>query len=257
MPSLIGRAVVLASVCFLFASSAEAQSVEDARRHYLEAEFEEAVADFESILSRPSLDAAVAVECHSHLMVMRLLLGDPDAARVHASYALALDPAASAPAGAPPEAAELLSEVRSEVSGGTRLTIDALTTPEEGEPTSFIASLDTAPDGLFETIRLRCASGDNTAEDDGAPPSVELSLLPEDEVFCRASASTAGGAVLLRARESFALGQDAAGEEGGGGTSPWVWVGVGAGVLAVAAAVVAVVLIVPNDQAMLGPPVIE
>lgn len=237
-------------------ASVDAQTVEDARRHYLEAEFEEAIADFEAVLSRPSLDAAAAVECHTHLMTLRLLLGNADVARVHAAYALSLDPAASAPAGAPPEATQLLTDVRGELGGPARLTIDTLATPEVGQPATILASVDPAPDGLFSSLRLRCASGDTAADESGAPPSIELTLSPEDEIFCQASASTETGAVLLRVRQSFVLGEEP-GETGGGGTSPWVWVGVGAGVLVVAAAVVAIVLLVPSNQATLGPPIIE
>lgn len=240
---------------FCFPTVSHAQTVEDARRHYLEAEFDEAIAAFEAVLSRPSLDAAAAVECHTHLMTLRMLLGNAEAARIHASYALSLDPAASAPAGAPPEATQLLTDVRGELGGPARLTIDTLAAPEEGQPTTILASLEPAPDGLFSSLRLRCASGEATADESGAPPSVELTISPDEEIFCRASASTDTGAVLLRVRQTFALGEEE--DEAGGGTSPWVWVGVGAGVLVVAAAVVAVVLLVPNDQATLGPPTIE
>ncbi|MFT5354330.1 MAG: hypothetical protein ACI9KE_001535 [Polyangiales bacterium] len=234
---------------------ASAQTVGDARRHYMEAEFEEAIEDFEAVLSRPSLDAAAAVECHTHLMTLRLLLGNADAARVHAAYALSLDPAASAPAGAPPEATQLLTDVRAELGGAARLTIDTMVAPEQGQPATILASLTPTPDGLFSSLRLRCASGDATADESGAPPSVELTLSPEDEIFCRATASTDTGAVLLRVRQTFAL--DEMPGDNDEGTSPWVWVGVGAGVLVVVATVVAVVLLVPSDQATLGPPTIE
>lgn len=239
---------------FCFPSLVQAQSVEDARRHYLEAEFDEAIAGFEAVLSRPSLDAAAAVECHTHLMTLRMLLGDADAARVHAAYALSLDPAASAPAGAPPEATQLLTDVRGELGGPARLSIERLSPQEEGQETTIQASLGTSPDGLFSSLRLRCASGETAADESGAPPRVELSLSPSEEIFCRASASNNAGAVLLRVRQTFTLEDE---QEAAGGTSPWVWVGVGAGVLAVAAVVVAVVLLVPNDQATLGPPTIE
>lgn len=249
--------IILAlTLCAAFTPAlVHAQSVEDARRHYLEAEFDEAIAGFEAVLSRPSLDAAAAVECHTHLMTLRLLLGEADAARVHAAYALSLDPASSAPAGAPPEATQLLTEVRAELGGPARLSIAPLVAPEEGQATTIQASLDSAPDGLFSSVRLRCASGENAADESSDPPSVELTLSPDEEIFCRASASNNAGAVLLRVRETFVLGEEQ--DEAAGGTSPWVWVGVGAGVLAVAAAVVAVVLLVPNDQATLGPPTIE
>ncbi|MFK7998299.1 MAG: hypothetical protein AB8H86_01835 [Polyangiales bacterium] len=243
------------SVAFSFSNAAHAQTVEDARRHYLEAEFEEAIADFEAVLSRPSLDAAAAVECHTHLMTLRMLLGNAEAARVHAAYALALDPAASAPAGAPPEATQLLTDVRGQLGGPARLSIDTESAPEQGAPTTIRASLEPAPDGLFTSLRLRCASGDVTGDESGAPPNVALTLSPDEEIFCRASASNDAGAVLLRVRQTFTLDEEE--QDAAGGTSPWVWVGVGAGVLAVAAAVVAVVLLVPNDQATLGPPTIE
>ena len=256
------RAITLAAPVLgslFLASVASAQTVEDARRHYLNAEFEEATTTFEAVLEKPSLDVPAAVECHVHLMVINLLLEEPDAAREHALYALSLDPSAAAPAGSPPAAEELLTEVRQQVTGPVRLSIDAVDTPEEGVEVSFIANLDSAPEGLFENVNLRCASGTATAEEDGTGPLVEVALVPQDEVFCRASATTDAGAALLRVQQSFPLGEvpleGAAGDDEG--TSPWVWVGVGAGVLAVAAAIVAVVLIVPSDQATLGAPMIE
>ncbi|MEM9865693.1 MAG: hypothetical protein AAF938_29060 [Myxococcota bacterium] len=251
----------LALVFSALAASASAQSVEEARRHYLEAEFEEAIEAFEGVLARPSVDRAAAVESHAHLLVLRLLLGDPDAARGHASFALALDPAASVPAGAPPEAAELLSEVRSQRSGAAALLMETLEPPQEGEAVTVVASLENAPDGLLARLQLRCASGEASADEEGEPPDVEVSLVVEDDVFCRASASTASGGVLLRANDTFSLGDEDGGAVGGdddddGGVSPWVWVGVGAGVLAVAAVVVTLVLVVPSDQATLGAPMI-
>lgn len=91
------RFVLACLLCaaFSFPTAVHAQSVEDARRHYLEAEFDEAIAAFEALHCRPSLDAIAAVEGHSRLMTLRMLLGDVYAARVHAAFAFSLDPAAS------------------------------------------------------------------------------------------------------------------------------------------------------------------
>jgi hypothetical protein len=254
------------------ASSAAAQSVEDARRLYLDADFQGSADAFAAVLTRPSVDALEAAESHRYLVLLRHLLEDGPGARRHAAAAVALDPGVEAPEGSPPDVQQLLDRAREE-SGGQRaaITIAADGPARSGENVRVRATLAPAPEALATTMSLRCVSGSANAEERGAPPEVRLEIeLDGDTILCRASAGPAGGAALVTARVEIEEGE---GEEqpgtgagtgagtgpeadsGEGGGLPWLWIGVGAG--AVAVAVLAVVLLGGSDGASLGGPRVE
>jgi len=230
---------------------ADAQTVPDARRLYLEADFEGAAAAFEEVLARPSLDVPTGSEAHRYLAVLRALLGDEEAARRHAAIAVALDPAVTAPEGAPPWVGQAMDEARSTFGGrAARLTISS---EPSGDGVRLTATLSPAPDRLAETMSIRCVSGSAQDETSGPPPDVALELAPEtDSVHCRASAVTPGGAPLFSAREELAIAGAGAGrgalvaggelDDNDGGGSAWPWIGLTAG-LVIAGAVVAFLLL--------------
>jgi hypothetical protein len=253
----------------LLSGEARAQSVEDGRRLYLEAEFDAARDAFAAVLDRPSVDVAQAAEAHRYLAALYAVLRDEGATRRHAEAAVALDPAVTAPAGAPSALGALLDEVRRE-TGGARATlhIGAEDGVRPAEPARVRLALDPAPEALASTLRLRCVSGTESAEERGAPPSVEVELtVAGDEVNCGGTAYTRGGAPLLSATEVLEPAPRAetgdaavlvpAEDDGSDGSAlPWLLVG---GAAVVAAAVVVAVILIGGDgeRASLGEPRIQ
>lgn len=253
-----------------YGAPAAAQSIEEARRLYLDADFQEAIQEFEGVLASPGVDALEAEEAHRYLAMLRVLMRDEPAARRHADAAVALDPDVEAPEGAPPEVSALLDAAR-EASGRRRaaIAIAAEGTVTSGERTRITATLAPAPEALAAVLSLRCASGGASADERGAPPSVSVELAVEGEsVVCRAAAGPASGASLITARAelapaeptragpSGALAPDRDEEEGGAG--PWLWIGIGAGVVAVGT-VVAILVTGGggSEDASLGSPRVE
>ncbi len=249
---------------------ASAQSVAEGRRLYLEAEFDQARAEFEGVLQRPSLTRDEAVEAHAHLAALLTVLRESDQAAAHAEAAVALDPAASPPAGAQSSVTALFDEARDRTGGArARLVVAPDSEIAPGEDATFRLELSPAPALLASQLRLRCVSGSASADERGEPPEVSVSLsVAGDEVSCRGGAHTRGGAALLDVSEDFSpsgtsggavLGGDATADDDDGGGSALPWILVGAGVLVAAAVVVAVVLLTSSggDTATLGGPQIE
>lgn len=242
-----------------------AQSLDDARRHYLSAEFEEAIEGFDAVLASPSLTRVDAVEAHRYLVALRQLLGDEAMARRHAEAALALDPSAAAPEGSAPEVLARFQEARASL-GGERatLTVGAPDGVDAGESATVVARLAPAPEGMATRLHLRCASGTSVAEERAAPPEVRVDILVDgDSVLCRAAALTVAGASILNERVELGLQREAMVADGsavgGGGDDVAIWVGVVSAVVAlgVGAAVLAYFLTQEEaEQAMLGTPTV-
>ena len=241
---------LLVLACVLVTEHASAQSVDEARRLYLEADFEAAASAFDEVLARPSLDVETGAEAHRYLAVLRALLGDEQAARRHVALAVALDPAVSAPEGAPPWVPEAMEAARAELGGrAARIAIEGA---PEGDAYAVTATLSPSPPGLVRELSLRCVSGQAEEHARGEPPQVAISIVPAAEsVHCRASGTTPSGAPLFSAREELAVSSAGASaallatereEEDEGGAGAWPWLAAGAGV-AVAAVVVAVLLV--------------
>src|SRR5262245_60593252 len=98
------RLVALFAFAFcLFGMSedARAQSIEDARTKWFEADFEGSRDEFRRVLASPSLTPTQALDAHRFLAVIHLALREDDAARAHADAAVALDPSSTPPEGAP------------------------------------------------------------------------------------------------------------------------------------------------------------
>ena len=259
--------------CVLVFSShaAFAQTVEEGRQAYLEADFETSIATFEAVLQKPSLTRDEAADAHRYLTRLRTLQGQPDSARRHAELAVALDPSVDAPRGSPDEVAALFAAAL-EVTGGTpaQLTIEAAAPLREGERVAVRAHFAPSPEGLVETIELRCAAGGEPVSETGPPPEVEVVLEPSADARCRADALTTARAALASVRATLELESAAVVTAAVGATTnatetsepstrrAWPWVVVA---LVVVAAAVAVPLIIvrpfANDDPQLGTTRIE
>jgi len=264
--------VALVTFAVLPVRPAYAQSVDHARRLYLDAEFQDAASEFELVLARPSVDIDEAAESHRYLAVLRSMLHDEAAARAHAEAAVALDPAIVAPEGAPPDVATIFEEAR-RATGGRRaaIAIEASERLRAGAPAHIAARLDPAPAALASQIGLRCVSGETAAEESAAPPEVTVAIeRVTDTVHCRAWAGT-GATRLVRARADLEIGEDGAGAAGGlgstgsdadddgGGGSAWPWIAVGGAVVAVGVGVTLLLLgpLASGDTAELGAPRVD
>ena len=224
-----------------------------ARALYLEADFEGARDAFDAILRDPRLDLQTALVAHRHVATLHLLLGDADAARVHAEAAVAIDPEAAAAEGAPPEAVALFEDAAARTGGPPSLTIEGDGDAPPGSTVRVEARLAPAPRALAAAIHLECASDDEEVETRGRPPEVAVEIDLDGRVDCEAEALSEGGARLFAAERAFGTVAPAA--EQRRGLAPWVWALAGAGV-AVAVGVIAILFINSSsgDQATLGSP---
>jgi len=243
-----GLSVVFAIALLGLAGPAAAQTLESAQQHYLEAEFERAGAELDAVLERSDLDAATAVEAHRLLAALHLIFEDRAQAREHADAALALDPATTAPDGAPLELTEIFGQARSATAGRRPL----LEVRAEGwlhadRPGRVLALLSPAPPRLVPELRLRCLHGGSVlAHEEGPPPEVGLEVTPPQgarAVTCEAQAATAGGAVLFETSVELTVG-----------VPWWPWV-VGAGAVVVTVAILVGVLVGTRDEGVGNGPV--
>jgi hypothetical protein len=240
---------ILGALVVLGSSSAFAQTVEDGRQAYLEAEFEGALAAFEGVLASPDLEMADAIEATRYLTALELMLGHERLARGRARAAVALDPDVRAPEGSPPEADALLREMAAEIDGAAELEVRS----EGGARIS--ARLSPVPEGVVTALTLRCAD----EIEEGEPPAIFLTSSASDVVDCEAEALTDAGAALYATAETLTLGDEVSGtttdEEDGEGAPLWPWLVAGGGALIAVGIVITVVLIAASgggDQAAFG-----
>ena len=242
---------VAACVAFsLSAAVARAQSAEEGRRLYMDAQFQEAVRAFESVLASAAATRADVLAAHQHLTALHVFLGNEEAAVRHAEAAVALDPEVRAPEGSPPQVAAALDAAREEVGGRSSLSIVPAGEILPSEQVTIAATVAPAPPALVSSVWLRCvAEGAPPAEATAAPPRVSIAITPgasAPEVECTAAARTAGLADVARVVERMPVSGNEAllgasdGDDDDGGGVPWVWVGVGAAAVALAAVIVVV-----------------
>ncbi len=197
--------VVTAALTVSGPAPAAAQSLDDARALWFEADFEGARREFRELLESPALDAPKALEAHRHLAVLYLVLGDDARARDHAEAAVALEPDVTPPEGSPGAAEALFRLARERVgAAGATLAIDAPAPLVVGERGTVRASLEHAPPALASSVRLRC----DGAEARSAPPTVELEVVPEGTVHCTAEALSPRGAALVSFERELVTGSD-------------------------------------------------
>lgn len=255
-------AFTVVTVVLFCAGEALADDVEEAQELYLEADFPGALEAFQELLEAEDLDLETAIESHRYLAALYLITEETRNARRHAQAALALDPDVEAPEGAPPELAHLFDEVREE-QGDIPATITIEVGEEglaRGRESTVTAQLEPAPPALAARLSLWC-SGDleDAADTEGAPPRVELDVIPDDEgqeVHCEASAETEAGAVMVEADQDLEVG------EGRGrsrrrrsGRRVWPWaLGFGGGAVIVGAIVAGALVASRPDDAFIDPP---
>lgn len=203
--SMFLAAAFTALAMFAPVQTARAQSVDQAQAHWFEADFDAARTDFEAILASAELSIPDALTAHRYLAALDMLRGDEPTAKSHAEAALALDPAAEAPDGAPRSTAALFASARSRMGGSmATLSLEARPSTVSADRLVVEARLVPAPSALTSTIVVRCGVDERTARAD----SVTMEISVRGSVPCTAEARTEHGAVLFRARASF--------EDGGG-----------------------------------------
>ena len=260
---------VLAAVLLAPLAGASAQGVEEARRLYLAANFQEAVPAFEAVLESASSTREDIFSAHRHLAALHEMQGESERGLAHARAAVALEPTVTAPDGAPPEVTALLDRARDELGGRAEIGIDTPSGPlTYAEPGVVRARVERAPDGLFAQVRLSCdGDGDGATTASAAAPEVTAEITPRAaSVRCQATAATAAGAIVLEVSRALSVegAPGGAARDGADGTHlatessdeaatpAWPWLLAGAGALVLAGAIVAIVLVAQPDQASFG-----
>ena len=195
-----------------------AQDLGAARTAYLDADFERARTLFGDALASPTLDAPRAIETLRYLVALDLLLGDLDAARLHAASVVALDRDAVAPEGAPDEAGALLDAARSERPAPPALII----TPESmaaGAEARVELTISNAPP-IVTGLLLVCRGRNGAHEARGSLPTLRLATTESaGDLTCTASATTASGALLIEHTQVLARQDSVAAETPGAAAS--------------------------------------
>jgi len=278
MPTVRSRApsIVLVACFALLAGRARAQSIEDARRFYMDADFRAAQGAFEAVLRRADLDATTAATAHVYLAALALALREAEQARAHAETAVALRPDVAAPEGAPAELGRMLADARGRLGDrAVPLRIVADEPIAAAARSRVTARYEPAPPALRAALVLRCSEGDRVTEQRGAPPTVELEVSAAHALRCDARVETESGATLVEARRELAIaapearaasepprartapqaGRErvaVARDDDDSGGSAWPWIAVGGALVAAAVVVVAILLAQPDD-ATVGP----
>jgi hypothetical protein len=254
-------AAAAALAALALAGDAGAQEAPDGVALFEQARFEEAQAWFRLVLVAPDANDAAVTRAHLYLAAIALAAGEQAAAEAHAAAAVTLDPAVTAPPGAPPELDSMLRLAASTLPrGGLSIELDGPECRERREPVRVRAALTTASPALAASVTVRCEAGDGPpAEVRSNGPTAELEIAPDVDgpgqaMTCLATARTAGG-VPLRAAELRIPSCDDDHHPGRRRRmSPWGWVGVGGGAALVTVAIVLAVVLSRPDMADVGAP---
>lgn len=260
--------VVFALVVLLVESQAQGQTLDGARRQYLEADFRGATDAFNAVLDLEDLEVEDAATAHLYLAALALMFDDEAQATLHAEAALALDPFLEPPAGSPSRLAEIVRDVQERTNGRpAEIAMRHQGPLDPDSPVEVFAHLDPAPSLLTATLSLECTTDEgNTVREQGPPPEIQLSIFGASGALqCVAAASTSAGATLvlasmetvLEAQAPVSFTQDSPAQP-----RPerrrWLWVGVVTGIVA-AVAIVGIVLGVTltDDDVILNETTIE
>lgn len=260
--------VVLAVVIMLFESQAAGQTLEEAQRRYLEADFRGATEAFNAVFDLEDLEVSDAATAHLYLAALALMFDDEARATLHAEAALALDPFLEPPAGSPSRLAELIRDIHDRTNGrSAEIEIRHQGPLEPDSAVEVSARLDPAPSVLAATISLECTTEEGTTvRERGPPPEIQLSIFDATGALqCVAAALTSAGATLvlasletvLETRTPVSFTQDRP-EPQRPRSRRWLWAGVVTGVVA-ALAIVGIVLGVTltDDDVILNETTIE
>lgn len=190
----LGAVACVFAAGFAQPSFALAQSdVSEARRLYEEAEFAAAVAALDRAEASDSLGHAGLLQALELRLYLHLATGGAGQMRTDLLRLLTVDPDYQAGAEAPPEAAQMLAQLRAEI--GPPLAVHASATLN-GSAVSIEGSVENDEVGITRDVRVsaRVGSADVTV----ASRSAILRVATGDTVAYWAEAIGPGGAVLAR-----------------------------------------------------------
>jgi len=212
VPASVRAALALAISLGLWPALAlaEPESLEQARRLYLAARFDDAERAFLDLLADPSATRADVTQAYRHLAVIRLARGRRAAAEEAALRAASLDPTVQAPEGASGSVRALFEDVRARVpASGLAARLRAPIDPVAGAPAEVEIEVDGDPGQLASAAIISCG---------GAQVRIPLPRGPAGSARanaavgmgaasgpgeCTAQVTTASGAVVAEAAVAF------------------------------------------------------
>jgi hypothetical protein len=226
-------AVLAAMLETMIGAPASAQCVASAVERFQSADFDGAHDELRRCLAAGDIGRADALEAYRHLAAIALVRGDRPGAEAYARSAIALDPATSAPEGAPELLREILDTLRARVERAT-LRIEHYLA--QGE---VVLALEGDARELLPQLALECASQPSAAPTPwsrsahGPPPLVRLAIGDTHAALrCRGTARSRGGAAWLLAETEVAAREPPASGDG------WLWaIAIGSGVVVIGAIV--------------------
>ncbi len=227
-------------------------TIGEARELYLTADFSNARSVLRATLDRDDMSPAELVEAHRYLATVELLLENPRAAAAHVAAAVSLDRNVALPEGASEATAALFAGAREATTGDARVEL-AL---ERGEESLIASAQLVGPLVLTPELEVRCGERANR----GNAPRITLTLEPDENISCRATALTQGGVTVFSAEESFAfVDDDPAPQVTTTQASPpkravWPTVLLVAGAVVLTAVATAVIVTRVNSDPMVGAP---
>ena len=231
--ALCGLAALLAASGVALAQS----DVDEARRLYEEAEFAAASAALDRAEASDSLSREELLRALELRLYLHLATGGQAHMRIDLVRLLSVDPGYQAGDETPPEAAEMLTLLRSEL--GPALAVFA-SASLVGSEVHVEASVENDPAELTRDVRVRTRVG--SAEATLASRSASVPIVSGDSVAYWAEAIGPGGAVLARHGEAsspllFPPDGETSVVEGGDDATGWIIFGVVAGLLVAGGAV--------------------
>lgn len=245
------RVLVVVATCW--GARVDAQTSDrllEGQRAFTEADFTRSAQILEELLETEPMSSADLVRALTHLSAVAWIEGDPDRAEQRAREALAIDPSAEAPPGAPQELSARMRALADEV---TPLGIEMNTLPAVRGPGTLRARVrgeTTLPATLF----LRC--GEESAEGEREVtvtllPAIERcdaelrletgTILARESALLRSVASAADAAASVRSEEPTAPLADTV-------TRRRRWIGSLAGAVALVGTIVAIALLAGGDD---------
>jgi ElaB/YqjD/DUF883 family membrane-anchored ribosome-binding protein len=239
----------------IFPSSACGQSSPLGAELFTQARFSEAEAWCSRVLDSADATDADLGQAYTVLSALSHIEGSQDRARRYASMAIALDPGALPPPGAPEALEELFEETRdAQPEEGLSVVLDFSVCAAD-EPPTISASAHGAPPDLVETTTIQCTQrgrtvGEGSAEGTTVDVVLRADDVEEDDAIeCEASIRARSGAVLRAVHQRMEpctgrVPSDTTENDvtepttGRARRSPWGWVGLGAGVLGVIVGVI-------------------
>ena len=236
------------SLCAGLHNVASAQSIEDARSQYLEAEFHESMESFETILLRPEVTHRQALEAHRYLATLKAMLGSKKSSKAHVRAALALDAKAQPAPGSPRTVVDAFSITREEFGGrSAEIAIEGV---RDRKSRIVTATLDPSPSRLADRISIRCHHEGQASGNVSPLPSVSVTVPTTEPVECQAKVVTGGGAVLMTKSADVGdnlpglspIGSDGRRSDGSAKKKKWPWIVAVVGALAVGGTVTGIML---------------